>query len=114
MSISQSVVFVEALQRKCSLMGWNQVTKQITSFTNRDGKTVNIIKQYGQIDEVTLKAQCENFCKPGGVNARSRAKQNNTMMCICLSKSLTAAAQAKLLSHHSKFTFDDVEYAPLM
>jgi hypothetical protein len=71
MSISQSVVFVEALQRKFSLMGWNQGTKQITSFTNRDGKTVDIIKQYGQIDEVTLKAQCENFCKPGGVNAKS-------------------------------------------
>ena len=114
MSISQSVVFVEALQRKCSLMGWNQGTKQITSFINKDGKTVDIIKQYGQIDEVTLKAQCENFCKPGGVNAQSRAKQNNTMMCICLSKSLTAAAQAKLLAHRSEFTFDDVEYAPLM
>ncbi len=47
MSISQSVVFVEALQRKCSLMGWNQGTKQITSFINKDGKTVDIIKQYG-------------------------------------------------------------------
>ena len=62
MSITQSVVFVEALKCKCSLMGWNQGTKQITSFTNKDGKTVNIIKQYGQIDEVTLKAQCEDFC----------------------------------------------------
>ena len=52
-------------------MGWNQGTMQITSFTNRDGKTVDIIKQYGQINEVTLKAQCEIFCKPGGVNAQS-------------------------------------------
>ena len=114
MSMTQSVVFVEALQRKCTLMGWNQGTKQITSFVNRDGKTIDIIKQYGQIDEATLKAQCENFCKPGGANAQSRAKQNNTMMCICLGKSLTAAAQAKLLAHRSEFTFDDVEYAPLM
>ena len=55
MSMSQSVVFVEALQRKCSLMGWNQGTKQITSFTNKDGKTVDIIKQYSQIDKATLK-----------------------------------------------------------
>ena len=114
MSMSQSVVFVEALQRKCSLMGWNQGTKQITSFTNKDGKTVDIIKQYGQIDEATLKTQCERFCKPGEADAKSRAKQNNTMMCICLGKSLTAAAQAKLLAHRSEFTFDDVEYAPLM
>ena len=114
MSMSQSVVFVEALQRKCTLMGWNQGTKQITSFINRDGKTIDIVKQYGQIDEATLKAQCETFCKPGAANSQSRAKQNNTMMCICLGKSLTAAAQAKLLAHRSEFTFDDVEYAPLM
>jgi hypothetical protein len=112
--MTQSVVFVEALQRKCTLMGWNQGTKQITSFVNKDSKTVDIIKQYGQIDEATLKTQCENFCKPGGADAQSRAKQSNTMMCICLGKSLTAAAQAKLLAHRSEFTFDDVEYAPLM
>ena len=114
MSMSQSVVFVEALQRKCTLMGWNQGNKQITSFVNRDGKTIDIIKQYGQIDEAALKAQCETFCKPGAANSQSRAKQNNTMMCICLGKSLTAAAQAKLLAHRSEFTFDDVKYAPLM
>ena len=45
--MTQSVVFVEALQRKCTLMGWNQGTKQITSFVNKDSKTVDIIKQYG-------------------------------------------------------------------
>ena len=76
-------------------MGWNQGTKQITSFVNKDGKTINIIKQYGQIDEATVKTQSENFCKPGGANAQSRAKQNNTMMCICLGKSLTTVTQAK-------------------
>ena len=108
-----TVTRLEALQRKCTVMGWNSGTKQITSFTNKDGKTVDIIKQYGQIDEARLKTQCENFCKPGEPNAQTRAKQNNTMMCICLSKSLTSAAQAKLLAHQSEFTFDDVEYAPL-
>ncbi len=35
-------------------------------------------------------------------------------MCICLSKSLTAAAQAKLLACRSEFTFDNVKYGPLM
>jgi len=114
MSMAQSVVFVEAFSRKATLMGWNAGARQITSFINRDGKTIDIIKQYGQIDEATLKQQCENFCKPGEINAQTRAKQNNTMMCVCLSKSLTAAAQAKLLACRSEFTFDDVEYGPLM
>jgi hypothetical protein len=79
-----------------------------------DGKTINIIKEYGHIDEATLETQCEQFCKAGEADAQSRAKQNNTMMCICLGKSLTASAQAKLLACHAQFTFDGVEYAPLM
>jgi hypothetical protein len=111
---AQTVVFVEALQNKCTQMGWNQGTKQITSFINREGKTVDIIKNYGQIDEATLKQQCERFCKPGKADAQSRAKQNNTMMCACLSKTLTADAKTKLLAHRSNFTFNGVEYAPVM
>jgi hypothetical protein len=95
-------------------MGWNQGTKQITSFINREGKAVDIIKNYGQINEATLKQQCEQFCKPGEADAQSCTKQNNTMMCACLSKTLTADAKTKLLAHHSDFTFDGVEYAPLM
>ncbi len=35
MTQAQTVVFVEALQNKCTQMGWNQGTKQITSFINR-------------------------------------------------------------------------------
>ncbi len=114
MTQAQTVVFVEALQNKCTQMGWNQGTKQITSFINREGKTVNIIKHYGQINEAMLKQQCEQFCKPGEADAQSRAKQNNTMMCTCLSKTLTADAKTKLLAHRSNFTFDGVEYAPVM
>jgi hypothetical protein len=40
---SQTVVFIEALQNKCTQMGWNQGTKLITSFVNREGKTIDII-----------------------------------------------------------------------
>jgi hypothetical protein len=36
------------------------------------------------------------------------------MMSICLAKSLTADAQARLLTYRNKYTFDGVEYAPLM
>jgi hypothetical protein len=61
MTQAQTVVLIEALQKKSTQMGWNQGTKQITSFINREGKTVDIIKNYGQIDEMTLKQQCERF-----------------------------------------------------
>ncbi len=43
-----------------------------------------------------------------------RAKQNNTMMSICLAKSLTADAQARLLTYPKDYLINDVECAPLM
>jgi hypothetical protein len=48
------------------------------------------------------------------VDAKSCAKQNNTMMAICLASSLTAEAQARLLTYRNEYTFDCVEYAPLL
>ena len=36
------------------------------------------------------------------------------MMSICIAKSLTADAQARLLTYRNEYTFDRVEYAPLM
>jgi hypothetical protein len=36
------------------------------------------------------------------------------MIAICLASSLMAEAQARLLTYHNKYTFNSVEYAPLM
>ena len=113
MTPDQTVVFVEALTCRATEMGWNAGSMQITTFTNLSGKNVDIIKEYGQIDEVTLKTACERFCKAGEADATSRAKQNNGMFAVCLGKSLTAEAQARLLTYRNEYTFDGVEYAPL-
>ncbi len=96
------------------MMGWKQGARQITLFANSTGSQIDIIKRYGQIDEATLKSACERFCKPGGVNSQTRAKQNNMMMSICLANSLTADVQARLLTYRNEYTFDGAEYAPLM
>jgi hypothetical protein len=50
MTPDQTVTFIEALQRRCTEMGWNTGTKNITSFRNKDNVTIDIIKSYGQID----------------------------------------------------------------
>jgi hypothetical protein len=110
----QRVVFVEAVSRRATAMGWNKGTKQITTFANRGGTAVDLIKCYGQINKASLKIACKRFCKAGKVDAESYAKQNNTMMAICLASSLTAEAQARLLTYHNEYTFDSVEYAPLL
>jgi hypothetical protein len=72
------------------------------------------IKSYDLIDKATLKSACERFCKPGAVHSQTHTKQNNMMMSICLAKSLTADVQARLLTYRNKYTFDGVEYAPLI
>jgi hypothetical protein len=36
------------------------------------------------------------------------------MMSICLAKCLMADAQARLLTYRNEYTFDGLEYAPLM
>jgi hypothetical protein len=114
MTANQTVVFVESLTHRATAMGWNMDSKKITTFTHCSGKAGDIIKEYGQINEVTLKTACKRFCKAGEVDAESRAKQNNIMLAVCLGKSLTEEAQARLLTYRSKYTFDGVEYAPLM
>ncbi len=111
---NKTVVFVEAFQHHADAMGWNKGTKQITTFTNHDGKSINIIIHYGQINEATLKTACEQFCKEGEIDSQTRAKQNNTMMSNCLSNSLSMEAKVRLLTYQKDYTFDGVEYAPLM
>jgi hypothetical protein len=114
MTPNQTIIFLKAFHCPVMTMGLNEGAIQITSIANSAGLQVNIIKSYGQINKATLKSACERFCKPGGVDSQTRAKQNNTMMSICLAKSLTADAQARLLTYRSKYTFDGVQYAPLM
>ncbi len=102
MTTDQMVVFIKAVSHCAIAMGWNKGTTQITTFANRSGTLVDLIKCYGQIDEATLKIACERFCKAGEVDAKSCAKQNNTMMAICLASSLTAEAQARLLTYRNE------------
>jgi len=114
MTPNETVVFIEALERKADSMGWSKGTKQITKFTNRDGVDIDIIKNYGQIDMATLKTACERFCKAGEQDAETRARQNNKMMSMCLANSLSLTAKVQLLTYKNEYIFDGVEYAPLM
>jgi hypothetical protein len=65
MTTDQTVVFVEAVSCHAIAIGWNKGTKQITTFANRGGTTVDLIKCYKQINEATLKIACKRFCKAG-------------------------------------------------
>jgi hypothetical protein len=111
---NKTVVFIETLERKADSMGWSKGTKQITTFTNRDGVAIDIIKNYGQINMATIKTVRERFCKAGEADAATQARQNNKMMSMCLANSLSLTAKVQLLTYRNEYIFDGVEYAPLM
>ena len=70
MTANQTVVFTEAFLNCATAIGWNKGSKHITTFTNRAGVAVNIIKSYGKIDKATLKTACESvrdFARPAGL-----------------------------------------------
>jgi hypothetical protein len=114
MTPDQTIIFIEAFHHCAMTMGWNQGARQITLFANSLRRQVNIIKATAKLTRPLSSLPVRGFCKPGGVDSQTRVKQNNTMMSICLEKLLTADAQARLLIYRNKYTFDGVEYAPLM
>jgi hypothetical protein len=77
MTPATTVVFVKAFENRCIIMEWNQGTQNATKFTNQNAVLVNAVKNYGQIDEATLKAGCEVFCRVGSANVQSLPAQNN-------------------------------------
>jgi hypothetical protein len=56
---STTSTFVKNFKNRCSIMGWNHGAMGIAKFPNQQGVTINIIKNYGQIDEPMLKAYCK-------------------------------------------------------
>ena len=114
MKPESTVVFIQAFLERCTEIGWSEGTKNITKFVNANGRPIDLITQYGQIDAVTLKTQCERFCKIGGADYGTRATQNNHMMSACLKNSLTKEAVARLSPYRAEFTFDQKVYAPLL
>ncbi len=114
MTPAMTVAFVKAFENRCSIMGWNQGPLNITKFINLSNVVVDIVKSYGQIDKVTLKAGCDAFCDVAGASYWTRVAQNNHMMAQCLKKSLTVAALARLEPYQSQYLFNGVEYGLLM
>ena len=114
MKPESTVVFLQAFQARCTEIGWSEGTKNITKFTNANGTVIDLVAQYGQIDSATLKAQCERFAKLGGGDYGTRATQNNHMMSLCLSNTLTKDAMARLSPYRAEYTFDGKIYAPLL
>ncbi len=113
MTPATTVAFVKAFENRCTIMGWNQGQRNITKFTNSNNAVVDIVKNYSQTDEASLKAGCDVFCDANSTNYQTRALQNNHMMAQCLKKSLTNAA-ARLEPYQNQYLFNGIEYGSMM
>ncbi len=114
MTPATTIAFVKAFENRCNIMGWNSGTQNVTKFLNQDNVMINIVKKYGQIAEQDLKVGCKTFCRVPGAGHQTRATQNNHMMAQCLTKSLTSATKTRLEVFQSQYTFDGVEYSPVI
>ena len=101
MKATQVVIFEKELQDRASMMGWDKGAQNILEFTNKDGRQISLIAEYGQIDAETLKTACESFIT--GINSDKRAAQNNEQMWRCLYSSLTEEAKATLLTYKKDY-----------
>ncbi len=103
----QVVIFEKELANKVSSMGWNKGAQNITTYKNQDGRTINLISEYGQINHQTLKTACEEFVMETGLRGQQRAAQNNEQMWRCTNDSLTEQAKAKVLSYRDDYEIND-------
>ncbi len=88
-------------------MGWNKGMQNITIYQNQDGRTFDLIFEYGQIDHQTLKAACEDFVMETGIRGQQRVAQNNKQMWRCINNSLTKQAKAKVLSYCNDYEINN-------
>ncbi len=66
MTPSTTAAFVKTFKNRCSIMGWNQGVMGITKFPNQQGVTIDIFKNYGQINMPMLKGPLQQVLQGNG------------------------------------------------
>lgn len=77
------------------MMEWEKGAQHIRKFTNKDGRQINLIGKYSQIDVSTLTTDCKPIIFAIGIDTDKWAAQNHKQMWDCLSNSLKEDAKAK-------------------
>jgi hypothetical protein len=96
LKVTQVVRFQEMLRSRSEIMGWTNLSQGITTYLV-NGRSYDLISEYGQIPYDAIKTQSEVYWKYGGAKTNQRAAQNNEMMAKCILASLTDAGKDQLL-----------------
>ena len=87
MKASKVVIFEKELQDRASMMDWDKGAQNILKFTNKDGRQISLIVEYGQIDPKHLrKLVSPSFLPWASIKIREQHKTMNK----CDSVSTTA------------------------
>ena len=100
-----AVTFCEELRQKSQEMGWDTGTTDILTIpVTKDGSTkqLNLLSQYGLIDEEDIRAQCLTYC-----HTATRQAQNNYQLAACILNSLSVDGRKTIASEPSKYHTDD-------
>ena len=82
-------------------MGWENAAQVIIKWKNANGRAIDLISQYGQIDAATLKTSCEIFLT--GAKSAERMAQNNAMASKSVLATLTDDANIQLLAYRDEY-----------
>ena len=93
-------VFLEKVKNRAMATGWNDILNVPTDLAEPD-QTINLISEYGLLSLEQVRAHAETY-----VNAAVRAAQDSFQLYMCLMKTLTKEAQAKIMLHASEYTIN--------
>lgn len=100
------VNFEKEMAERAAEQGWDEGTQTVISYMI-DGKLIDLLSEYGRIDEATLREECKLFVLKGGTHYVSRRAQNNEQLWRCIKATLTTEAKTTLMAYSSEYELED-------
>jgi hypothetical protein len=88
MKASQVVIFEKELQDKASMMGWDKGAQNILKLTNKDGRQISLIAEYGQSMPTHSKQDASpSFLPQASTQTSEQRKTMNKCGAVCITAS---------------------------
>ena len=99
--------FEKDIKARVESMGWDHPIQGITTYTDSDGTSLNIIEDYGRISQEEIEDQAKPIYLTTGAKSSARAAQNNYMMSVMLMNSITPEAKTQVEVFKNEYEFSD-------
>jgi hypothetical protein len=103
--------FIDRVKARAKKMGWDNEIQGITTY-QVNGRTVDLIKQYGLIDITEIHVQSQPWYLHNGAKADQRAAQNNAQFYEMLMNSVTPSARDRIKVYEDEHMLSDGNTPP--